>query len=221
MSQSILIVEDHELISLGLKLFLTDDNSNEYQVIGSVGDGLKAIDFCENHQVDLVIMDTYMPNLNGIEASKIILSQNPDQKILVISMDDSIRLVKKLFEIGVSGYISKGANREEFLFAVKSVLETGYYLGERESKELIDFFLRTENKEVVQHEFSERELEIIKMICNEQTTLEMAEKLSVTRRTIEIYKKNIYTKVGVNSVVGIVLYAIRNGLYEVDKPERI
>ncbi|UTW66774.1 response regulator transcription factor [bacterium SCSIO 12643] len=221
MSQSVLIVEDHELISLGLKLFLTDGNSDEYQVVGTVGDGLKAINFCEHHQVDLVIMDTYMPNLNGIEASEIILSQNPDQKILVISIDESIRLVKKLFEIGVSGYVSKGASREEFLLAVKSVLETGYYLGERESKKLIDFFLRTGKKEATEHEFSERELEIIKMICNELTTLEMAEKLSVTRRTVEIYKKNIYTKIGVNSVVGIVLYAIRNGLYEVDKPERI
>jgi DNA-binding NarL/FixJ family response regulator len=213
---SILIVEDHELIRLGLTLFLTDEESNDYEVIGSVSDGLEAINFCKENQVDLIIMDTYMPNLNGIEASKIILSENSNQKILVISMDDSISLVKKVFEIGVSGYISKGANKDEFLFAVKSVLETGYFLGDRESKELIDFFLKNGNNETIKHEFSKRELDIIGLICNEATTIEMAEKLSVTRRTIEINKKSILKKIGVNNIVGVVLYAIRNGLYSVD-----
>lgn len=216
MSKKILIVEDHELIRLGLTLFLTDEKKEEYDVVGSVSDGLEAINFCQNNEVDLVIMDTYMPNLNGMEASKLILSQNPTQKILMISMDDSISLVKKVFEIGVCGYISKGANRDEFLFAVKSVLETGYFLGDRESKELINFFLKNGDNDSPKHEFSKRELEVIGFICNEVKTIDMAEKLSVTRRTIEMYKKAILEKIGANSVVGVVLYAIRNGLYSVD-----
>lgn len=219
MSQSILIVEDHELIQLGLKLFLTDGNSNDYEVIGTVSDGLEAINFCQNNHVDLIIMDAYMPNLNGIEATKIILSQNPDQKILVISIDNSIWLVRKLFEFGVSGYINKDANKEEFLSAVKSVIETGYYLSEKKSKEFKDYFLENGEKDQLQNDFSERELEVIKLICNETTTEDIADTLLETRGNIEMLKKNILTKIKAKSVSGMVLYAIQNGLYEVNSSD--
>ncbi|WP_300664094.1 response regulator transcription factor, partial [Fluviicola sp.] len=158
-----------------------------------------------------------MPVKNGIEATKEIRALYPDMKVLLLSMYDDTEFVELAIENGANGYLSKDDDAEEIQLAIRSAVETGYYLNDRTSKMFIAKMVHAGKIQPAFEEsstavFSANEMVILEMICNEMTTQEIADKLFKSRRTIESARTLMMNKVGARNVVGLVMYAIQNGI---------
>ena len=170
-----------------------------------------------NKNIDLILMDIEMPVCNGIEATKEIRERFPEMKVLLLSMYDEVEFVELAIENGANGYLSKDDDAEEIQLAIRSAVETGYYLNDRTSKMFIAKMVHSGKIQPAFEAsptsiFNENELVILELICSEMTTQEIADKLFKSRRTIESARTLMMNKVGARNVVGLVMYAIQNGI---------
>lgn len=211
----IAVAEDQSIFRNGLVKLLNDING--FEVVLSVENGQLLIDALQTTPVDLILIDFRMPVKNGIEATKEIREQFPDVKVLLLSMYDDTEFVELAIENGANGYLSKDDDAEEIQLAIRSAVETGYYLNDRTSKMFIAKMMHAgkiqpDFEEAQPAIFNQNELVILEMICNEMTTQEIADKLFKSRRTIESARTLMMNKVGARNVVGLVMYAIQNGI---------
>ena len=213
MKKKILIVDRHALIRDAISYFLS---GNDYIIVGSLENGILAVDFCKKNKVDLVIMDVDMSKMNGVDASINILKNNSKQKILILTSNEDISLVKRVLSLGVNGFLNKDSRNDELILAINSILEDGYYLNEKKSKDLIDFLMKNDNQINPNGIFTQREIEVMKLICYQKTTIEIAEELFVSPRTVDGHKKNILMKIGAKNVVGMIIYAFKNNIVQMN-----
>ncbi len=205
----ILIVDDHKLLIDAVITLI--ESIKGLEVVGYCLDGEEAVAFYEkNSEVDLIIMDIHMPKMDGIEASKKILSINPNQKILAFTTYSDKQLVKRIFEAGIKGFVDKAVKKEEVINAIQKMLSCGYYACSLAVKVLIDTIYQ---KDSIDNLLTEREKMIIKLICKQYSTKEIADELSVSVRTVELYKKSLIEKIKVKNAAGIVMYAVKNDLF--------
>lgn len=211
MNISLLIVDDHKIITEGISALLSKNqkSKNNYTIIDKLNNGEEAVKFCKNNNVDIIIMDIKMPIMDGLKASEIILKSNPEQKIIILSAYSDIAIIRKSFEIGAKGYLCKTEDYEKIHLAIDSVIEKNHYLSDYHSSQLIKSLLKNKKQTYI---LSARELEIIKLVTKEYTTKDIAEKLEVSSRTIEINKKKIMEKLNVKNSIGLAMYAIKNKL---------
>lgn len=209
----ILIAEDHKILIDGIKALVS--LTNDIEVIESVLDGKSAVDFCKKNDVDVIVMDINMPYMDGLEASKIILSKNPNQKIVVLTSYSADEMIKEVFRLGVKGFLSKSSAGEYIINAIRKVAKGEYFADSRAIECLVDHV--KENVAREEEIFTEKELSIVGFLCEEYSSREMARELSVSIRTIENYKKKIMKKINVKNTIGIVLYAHKNNLYPFKK----
>lgn len=207
----VLIVDDQALFRSGLEMLLVNEN-NILEVVGSVGDGQKAVDFCKKNKVDIVLMDIEMPIMDGIEATKKIMSANPNQNILMLTMHDDPEIVQMCIEKGAKGFLSKAIDASEIFRAITSIFESGYYINEKTSKAVMAMLVKRNGAFKEKVTFSDREIEIINLISKEYSAREIAEKLLVSTRTIDNYRERILEKTGTKNTVGIIMYAIKHKL---------
>lgn len=211
----IAIAEDQSIFRNGLTKLLNDIEG--FEVVLAVENGQLLIDSLETTEVDLALIDFRMPVKNGIEATKEIRARFPDVKVLLLSMYDDVEFVEMAIENGANGYLSKDDDAGEIQLAIKSAVETGYYLNDRTSKMFIAKMVHSGKIQpsfdaVATTIFSENELVILELICNEMTTQEIADKLFKSRRTIESARTLMMNKIHARNVVGLVMYAIQNGI---------
>lgn len=215
---NIIVTDDHKLFRKGICALLSDfDFVNE---IDEAGNGEELIDLIKSkaEAPDLVLLDVNMPVMDGIEATKYLKSHYTDLRIIIISMEEDVQLVSHLVEEGVDGYLLKNADPDELEMALRMVMKNEFYF----SSNLTGAFLRSsKSKKASQstnHQtklFSERELQVLELICKELTATEIADKLSLSARTIEGYKRNLLTKSEKRNVAGLVIYAIKNNLVSI------
>lgn len=213
MSKKILIVDDHKIFRDALKSALESTTSN-LKVTGTSSNGQEAIDFCLKNDVDLIVMDLNMPIVNGLEATKRIMRSNPDQKILVLTMQDGDEIIKRSIELGAKGFLNKSASIEELITAINGILKEGYHFDDNVSKILLKGLVEQNKKPNPETLFSNRELEIIQLICKEHSNREIGEELGVSLRTVENHRKSILHKIGAKNIVGIIMYAMKHKLVE-------
>ncbi|MDR0802674.1 response regulator transcription factor [Fluviicola sp.] len=209
------IAEDQSIFRNGLVKLLNDIEG--FEVVLAVENGQLLVNALRTIPLDLVLIDFRMPVKNGIEATKEIRILFPDMKVLLLSMYDDMEFVELAIENGANGYLSKDDDAEEIQLAIRSAVETGYYLNDRTSKMFIAKMvhagkIRPTFEETPPTVFNSNEMAILKMICNEMTTQEIADKLFKSRRTIESARTLMMNKVGARNVVGLVMYAIQNGI---------
>jgi DNA-binding NarL/FixJ family response regulator len=202
---NIIIADDHALFRHGLKLILGE--SPDLDVIADVPNGKELVELTESMHPDLVIMDINMPVLNGIEASKIILKKNPDQKILVVSMYSDEQYYNAVIETGVKGFILKDAENAEFRDAVRAVLHGKTYF----SQELLLKLIRNKNA-VPDVRLTGREKEILVLICQGLGTPEISTKLFLSERTVENHRASLLAKTGCKNSLSLVIFAFKNNL---------
>lgn len=209
----ILIVDDHILFRAGLKALLTTED-NRIEVVGSVGDGKQAVEFCKKNKVDIVLMDIEMPVMDGIEATQKIRLANPNQNILMLSMHDEEAMIVYCIEKGAKGFLSKNSESSEILHAIHSIAQHGYYFNDITSKAMVSGLLTKmkTGKEITA--LTDREIEVIKLISKEYTAKEIASKLSVSLRTVDNYRERILQKIGARNTVGMVMYAVKHNLID-------
>jgi DNA-binding NarL/FixJ family response regulator len=204
----VIIADDHTLFRQGLKLILEDINNIE--VIADVANGKELIETASELQPDLIIMDINMPLINGIEASRILLHNFPELKILVVSMYGDEQYYNSVIENGVKGFILKDAENTELRAAVSAILNGKTYF----SQELLLKLIKN-RKNSDQISITQRERQILELICQGYNSSEIASKLFLSERTVENHRANLLDKTGCRNSLSLVLYAFRNNLVDI------
>lgn len=207
----ILIADDHEMIRKGLILMFKSQQKIEFEII-EAKDGLEAFELYKlNPKLDAIILDISMPNLDGIACLKQIRKLDKEVPILIISMHKEEKIISNALENGASGYLLKNSSLEEIIKGIVKVVKKKRYLSNEVEKLLIS--KNTSKSPIVnQHGLTNREIQIISMIIQEKTSQEIGDYLFISKRTVEGHRNNIMEKIGVKSTIGIIKYAIENGI---------
>lgn len=203
--QTVIIADDHTLFRQGLKLILEDIENIE--VIADVPNGKELIEVTPVLKPDLIIMDINMPHVNGIDASRILLQEYPDLKILVVSMYGDEQYYNSVIENGVKGFILKDADNSELRLAVKSILNGKTYF----SQELLLKLIRNHQTNA-QISITTREKEILSLLYLGLSSSEIAEKLFLSERTVENHRANLLDKTGCRNSLSLIIYSLKNNL---------
>lgn len=210
-TKKVLIVDDHKIILESLSLLI---NSIEgYEVIGTISDSREVQDFVLMNQPDIIITDKNMPFLDGTELTLKLKSQFPDINILMLTVNDNVDSIREAFHAGVSGYITKKASKAELKNALDTVMTGQKFFSDDVMKELLN--PATINKEAELQDIkalSARELEIIRLIAQELSSSEIADRLFISTGTVENHRHNILRKLNVKNSIGIIKYAVKYNL---------
>lgn len=210
----VLIVDDHQLMIEGLKSLLEDEESISF--VAGTTSMQETLDFLKGHQIDVILMDINMPDFSGVEITKKVKGLFPSVKIIALTMHDDIAVISQMIKAGASGYVLKRTNMHEVVEALKTVHRNGKYLSESAQKIIMDNLLSPDEmmmeKEDVKPILSSRELEVLKLIAKEFSNEKIGEKLFISERTVEAHRRNIFIKTKTKSIVGLMKYAIQEGL---------
>ena len=210
----LVIADDHEIFRDGLKLML--GKQEDIVLVGEADNGKQLIALVEEQRPDVVLTDIKMPVMDGIEATKWLSEHYPDTGIIGLSMFNEDNLIIDMLEAGARGYLIKNADKNEVIDAIKTVYQQDTYYCRQTTGKLARMIANSKYNPYSRKpkiEFSDREKEIIELICQEFTNKEIGEKLFLSSRTVEGYRMKIQEKMGVKNSVGIVVYAMKHGLY--------
>ena len=210
---SIVIADDHEIFRDGLALMLSKQDT--VTLVGQAGDGEELLRLVEEHQPDMVLIDIKMPRMDGISAARIILQQNPHLKIIALSMFEEENLIVEMLEAGAKGYLLKNADKKEILEAIFTVYEGNIFYCKHTTARLAAMIVKSKfdpQKKNPDALFTEREKEIIRLICRQNTAQEIGEHLFLSKRTVEGYRTRILEKMDVKNTAGVVVFALKNNM---------
>jgi DNA-binding NarL/FixJ family response regulator len=212
MALKILIADDHRIIREGLRALI--DKENDLEVVAEAGNGKEAIQLAHAHRPDLVVMDISMPEMNGIEATRRIVAELQDIRILALSMETDRRFVVEVLKSGATGYVLKDAAFSELANAIRTVAANETYLSGRISELLIREFIQKipEAASITYETLSSREREILQLIADGKNLKELAFTFDVSLKTIENQRHSIMKKLNLYSIAELTKYAIREGL---------
>ncbi|MBV7529951.1 response regulator transcription factor [Chitinophaga sp. sic0106] len=211
------IADDHKIFRSGvINTLIPYENIS---VIFEADDGQHLLDIMEKQQPDVILMDLKMPNLDGIEATVKVKAKYPDVKVIILTMYEDDNFIVHLVENGANAYLLKNAEPEEIYEAICTTYDKGFYFNENVNLALLKKVLHKTKQHIKptlknEVQLNDREMEVLKLICNEQTTQEISEKIFLSPRTVEGIRQKLLEKLNVKNSVGIVLYAFRNGLIE-------
>ncbi|TXI84283.1 MAG: response regulator transcription factor [Crocinitomicaceae bacterium] len=211
MKKKIIIADDHEMFRDGLSSLL--HNAGPWEITNTVSNGIEAIDALEKEQYDLILLDINMPVMTGLEAAEIIRKRFPRVKIVILSMFNDLKNIQRVVKIGAQGYLLKDSSKNELVEGINTVLDGGTYFVDQ-VKELLITGLRSESR-FSEVKLSKRELNILKMICLEYTTHQIAHEMDLSTHTVDTHRKNILSKTGAKNSVGLLKFAIENGIHRV------
>lgn len=213
----LVIADDHEVYRDGLKTLL--EKNELLQIVGEAANGQELIEVCRNVKPDIVLTDIKMPVMDGIEAAAYIYSHFPSTKIIALSMFNQDNLILDMINAGASGYLIKNANKHEIIEAINSVNKDVPYYCRSTSMKLAKLIGTTGlgAKSFEKISFTEKELGIIKLICEEKTSKEIADIIFVSPRTVDEYRERIREKMKVKGTAGIVIYALQNDLVKIER----
>ncbi|TDO22957.1 response regulator transcription factor [Pedobacter duraquae] len=214
-SLTVLIVEDQKLVRDGIRLILAESDFNNILVASNSEEALSIIE--RNDQIGIIVTDILMPGTDGIELSKAIIRLRPNMKIVVLSMLDDEQQIARSFAAGVKGFLLKTLNPEELIYCLHHVYLGGTYL---HADLAMKFFYRIHpaaTAGVDPVEISEREADVLALIAQGFTSTEISDKLFLSKRTIEGYRKTLMSKTGSKNTAGLIHYATAN--YLIRKPD--
>jgi len=214
MLPKIIIVEDHQLFRKSFSILLTSQNIA--QIVAEAENGEIFLELIEIHKPDLVLMDISMPVMDGCTASIKALEKYPDLKILVLSMLGDEENYFRMLKAGVSGFILKTTGLEEVRFAINEILNNRTYFSNQLLKNIIKSFQQTKDADN-KDDLTEREIEVLKLICDGYSDIDIAEKLFLSPQTVNKHRANILSKTGVKNSVSLVVYAIKNKIITLEK----
>lgn len=210
---NLLIVDDHKLFREGLRLLLA--NLEEVGEIWEAADGEIFLQMIKTHHPDLVLMDIEMPKINGIEATTRALEQFPDLKIMALSMFGDEEYFQKMIDAGVCGFLLKNSDFSEVKKAITNVVQGNNYFTEEILYQLVNRFKSRTPVPEPSLTLSDREQEVLLLICKGFSNQEIAEQLFISKRTVDHHRASLLTKTNTRNAASLVIYAIKNKMIEV------
>ncbi len=184
--------------------------------MGQASNGAELIELVSDTKPDVVITDIQMPVMNGIEATKILSQRFPDTGVIALSMSDHETFIVEMMEAGAKGYLLKTTSEKEVVYAVQTVQAKGTYYCSSSSNKLIRVMANNgchPYKESIQPKFSDKEVQIIRLICQEKCSKEISAILNINQRAVDSARERIQEKTCTKNMVGIAMYAVRNGMF--------
>lgn len=206
----IVIADDHQMFIDGVKSLLKKEK--KFNFVHEALNAEDALSFISQNDIDLLITDISMPGMSGTELTKKIKQDFPKIKVLVLTMYNDSAIISEILQSEAEGYILKNTGKQELLTAISKIMDDGTFY----SNEVISQLLKDNKKKttppVIKEALTTRELEILKLVCEEFTTADIAEKLFISPRTVDTHRKNILEKTQSKTIVGLIKYAFENNI---------
>jgi DNA-binding NarL/FixJ family response regulator len=213
MTIRILIADDHTVVAEGLKHLI--EAQPDLAVVAIVGDGREAVRIAKEAAPQVVLMDLSMPELNGADATRAIVENDPKCRVIMLSMYAEPEYVRRALKAGAAGYVLKRSAAEEVVAAIRAVHGGTRYLSPRVADSVIDDYPLDEKADLLER-LSAREREVLQLLAEGRTGAEIAQRLSLSQKTVETYRARLVEKLGIRDVAGLVKFAIQRGLVSLD-----
>jgi two-component system, NarL family, response regulator NreC len=213
MSIRILLADDHTVMRDGLRALL--ERQPDMAVVGEAADGRDCVRLAEEQQPDVVVMDIAMPNMNGIEATRRITTDNPRTAVVILSMHQDESYVLRALKSGAKGYLLKDSLRGDVLEAIRAVAQGRSFLTRKIGRMLQEDYVRQLSDRGLEDSYdllTDREREILQLVAEGRQNKEVARLLNVSLTTVETHRMHILQKLGLHSVPELILYAVRKGI---------
>lgn len=210
---TVVIADDHAFFREGLRQVL--NANNHIKVVGEAANGLELVELAKTHQPDILIVDIAMPVLNGIEAVKHIMDLAIPTKVIALSMHTEDSIILQMLHAGAMGFLDKNTSKEEMYEAINSVfVHNSVYFPESTNAHMMELLRSSAYKPYppLAISFTDREMEVIAMVCKDFSTKEIGAQLELSPRTIDTHRLRIMERMNVKSVAGLVAYAYSQGL---------
>ncbi|MEQ8908317.1 MAG: response regulator transcription factor [Vicingaceae bacterium] len=208
----VIVVDDHQMFIDGIEELIK--SMPDVEVVGEANNGVDLIDLLSKQAADVILMDVNMPKMDGYEATKKVAADYPESKVIMLTMHDSSQYIQKLIKAGASGYILKNTGKAELQEAIETVAKGENYYSQTVTQRIMEGLQKKEKQKSSQVELTEREKDVLKLIAEEFTTHEIADKLCISHHTVESHRKNLIAKLGVRNIAGLVKYAVENGVLD-------
>ncbi len=216
MKINLVLADDEELFRVGMAHILSRDE--DINIIHQACNGKELLDYLASAELlpDIIIMDIKMPELNGVEATKTIHKTYPEISIIALTTYNTKPFIRNMIHVGASGYLVKNTPPSKVLHTIKQVYYNGFYY-DTEVMKAIKGITNLSNKNDAKTFFDDelitpREKDVLELICHQYTSQEIAEKLFISKRTVEVHRKNLLEKANVKNIAGLVIFAIQNDL---------
>jgi DNA-binding NarL/FixJ family response regulator len=210
----LLLADDHVMVRRGLRLVL--DAEPDLRVVAEASDGVEAVEIVGRQEIDLAVLDVSMPRSTGLQATRELLALRPGLRVLMLSMHDSEQYLFEALKAGASGYVLKTAADRDLVEACRAALRGEPFLDPSAIAALVrDFLERARHGEATPEDpLTPRELQVLKLVAEAHTSDQIAELLTISRKTVERHRENLMGKLGMRDRVELTRYAIRRGLVE-------
>jgi DNA-binding NarL/FixJ family response regulator len=210
----VIIADDHALFRAGVKTALSV--KKDVELIAEADNGMQLLNLLKHLEPDVVLLDIQMPIMDGITTLPEIRKLYPHIKVIILSMHNDHSMISKLMEIGANSYLTKNSDSETIYNAIKTCYEQEFFFNELTNKALLTGLRtrRAEGGSIQEVNLTEKELTILKLMCEEKTTKEIADLVEISPRTVEAIRDKLKTKTGAKSMAGLVMYAVKNGIIE-------
>lgn len=213
------IADDHDILRQTMGKLLQGENN--MTVVVEASNGQELLDKMVDHPLDVVILDLNMPVMDGRATLKSLgrIDASKRPSVIILSMFDSKDHIRKYVSMGANAFLSKGCEYPALVRAIKDVHTNGYHFNQQVSRQLVSDIIRNANKDsklVIDTPLSERETEILRLICQQKTSQEISKILRISQRTVENHRLRISKKTGAKTSIGLLIYAMRNGLTDIE-----
>jgi two-component system, NarL family, response regulator NreC len=214
---SIVLADDHPVVRKGLRALL--ESESDLTVIGEASDGLSAVEVTERKTPDVLLVDVIMPGLTGLEVVRQVKQRLPQVRSIVFSMHASVAYINEAFKNGACGYVLKGADANEMVEAVHAVAAGRRYISPAVSERMVEAYLERGQEFTARDPYDElttREREVLQLVAEGRTNAEIADRLFISPRTVEIHRAHVMRKLSLKTPSDLVRFAIRKGLIPLD-----
>lgn len=211
-----ILVDDHALFRLGVKTAITNGHA-DISIVGEADSGTALFRLLETTNPDIILLDIILPDMTGIDIARRIKKEYPGIKILAISAENTAGVVQDMLDIGIEGFISKRqGGADEIAQAIRAIMNGYDYFGNDISAIIYKIYVSKKRTAEVTAEFTTREREIIELCREGLLSKQIADRLSISSRTVDNHKSNIFRKLGINNTMEMVQYALKNGIIRIE-----
>jgi DNA-binding NarL/FixJ family response regulator len=211
----VIIADDHTLFRTGVKASLSFYNDIEF--LGEAENGMQLLNLVKFLKPDIILLDIQMPIMDGIATLPEVKKILPEVKIIMLTMNDDVSMISRLMEIGANSYLTKNSDSETIYQAIRTCYENEFFFNEYTNKAMLAG-LRNKKPDVNsfadEADLSEKEKNVLKLMCEEKSTKEIADLVDISPRTVEAIRDRLKIKTGAKSTAGLILYAVKHGIVE-------